>query len=478
MTTQTDALSGSLSVTVTVTDAEEEGVVAITPIAGLGGRSRRSSPPALSDDDGAISGTTWQWARSPNGRSSWTDVASTTPGSYTVTADDANQYLRVTASYEDRRGSNNEAEAVLATPVGETRPVANAAPTFSETGPLSRRVASGTAAGRRVGSPVSATDADPGDVLTYSLQSGEDANAFDIDAETGQIRTRDVLDSEVKDSYTVTVSVHDGFDANYDPSTASDATIEVAIAVTAFVTPPRTSGGGAPSNRPPVFVDGSETDRAVAENTAAGENVGPPVAATGTGNLTHTLGGADAGHFTIVAATGQIQVGDGTVLDHEAEKNAYVVEVTATDPSGAAAMITVTIAVTNQPEAGTVTLSSATPVVAAGLTATLGDPDGEVTGVTWQWARSADLDSWMDIPGATSMTYTPASTDAGYHLRATATYTDALASGQTAMAVTGHAVPEGDPLVARYDANVAHDTIDIGELFSGHQMITSRTRLA
>ena len=461
---ETDNLSGTLAVTVTVTDAEEEGVVALTPTRGWVDVTTQFNA-ALSDDDGAISGTTWQWARSPNGRSSWTDVASTTPGSYTVTADDANQYLRVTASYEDRRGSNNEAEAVLATPVGETRPVANAAPTFSETGPLSRRVASGTAAGRRVGSPVSATDADPGDVLTYSLQSGEDANAFDIDAETGQIRTRDVLDSEVKDSYTVTVSVHDGFDANYDPSTASDATIEVAIAVTAFVTPPRTSGGGAPSNRPPVFVDGSETDRAVAENTAAGENVGPPVAATGTGNLTHTLGGADAGHFAIVAATGQIQVGDGTVLDHEAEKNAYVVEVTATDPSGAAAMITVTIAVTNQPEAGTVTLSSATPVVAAGLTATLGDPDGEVTGVTWQWARSADLDSWMDIPGATSMTYTPASTDAGYHLRATATYTDALASGQTAMAVTGHAVPEGDPLVARYDAN-GDTAIDIGELFT------------
>ena len=356
-----DALSGSLSVTVTVTDAEEEGVVAITPSRGWVDVPTQFTA-SLSDDDGAISGTTWQWARSPNGRSSWTDVASTTPGSYTVTADDANQYLRVTASYEDRRGSNNEAEAVLATPVGETRPVANAAPTFSETGPLSRRVASGTAAGRRVGSPVSATDADPGDVLTYSLQSGEDANAFDIDAETGQIRTRDVLDSEVKDSYTVTVSVHDGFDANYDPSTASDATIEVAIAVTAFVTPPRTSGGGAPSNRPPVFVDGSETDRAVAENTAAGENVGPPVAATGSpAILTHTLGGADAGHFTIVAATGQIQVGDGTVLDHEAEKNAYVVEVTATDPSGAAAMITVTIAVTNQPEAGTVTLSSGNP---------------------------------------------------------------------------------------------------------------------
>ena len=40
-----------------------------------------------------------------------------------------------------------------------------------------------------------------------------------------------------------------------------------------------------------------------------------------------------------------------------------------------------------------------------------------------------------------------------------------LASGQTAMAVTGHAVPEGDPLVARYDAN-GNDTIERGEVIA------------
>ena len=51
-------------------------------------------------------------------------------------------------------------------------------------------------------------------------------------------------------------------------------------------------------------------------------------------------------------------MGDGTVLDYEAEKNTYGVEVTATDPSDATAMITVTIAVTDLDEAGTVTLSS------------------------------------------------------------------------------------------------------------------------
>ena len=214
-----------------------------------------------------------------------------------------------------------------------------------------------------------------------------------------------------------------------------------------------------------MFADGPSTEREVAENTAAGADIGEPVAATDTDTLTHTLGGADAGYFAIVAATGQIQVGDGTVLDHEAEKNTYVVEVTATDPSGATAMIAVTIAVTNQPEVGTVTLSPAAPVVDAELRAALSDPDGGVTGVTWQWARSADPDGWTDIPGATSMGYTPTSVDLGHHLRATASYTDALAPGQTAVAVTGQAVTEGDPLVARYDAN-GNGTIERGEVIA------------
>ena len=459
---ETANLSGTLAVTVTVTDAEEEGVVAISPARGWVDVPTVFTAD-LADDDGGITGTTWQWERSPNGRSSWTDISAATSGSYTVTAGDANQYLRASASYEDRRGGNKTASAALTAPVGDARPATNTAPEFTEddddtdTGrSTTRSVSAGASAGRNVGAPVRATDTDQGDVLTYSL-SGTDAELFDIDPATGQIRTRDVLvynpDPLAQNTYTVTVSVHDGFDGAYIPSDAPDATIDVTITVTAVpvARPPRPRP---PSNQPPVFVDGPRTDREVAENAAAGENVGPPVVATDSGILTFTLGGADAGYFGIVAATGQIQVGDGTILDHEAEKNTYGVEVTATDRPGATAVITVTIAVTNLDEAGTVVLSSDEPTVGDELTATLGDPDGGVTDVTWQWAKSADMDSWTDISGATSMSYTPASMDAGYHLRATATYTDLLGSGKTARAVSGYAMTAVDPLVSRYDANV------------------------
>ena len=87
----------SLSVTVTVTDVEEDGVVTITPPRGWDGTQFSAT---LEDDDGVTHSVTRQWARSSN-RSSWTDIAGATGTNYTATADDIGNYLRVTASYED-----------------------------------------------------------------------------------------------------------------------------------------------------------------------------------------------------------------------------------------------------------------------------------------------------------------------------------------------------------------------------------------
>ena len=82
------------------------------------------------------------------------------------------------------------------------------------------------------------------------------------------------------------------------------------------------------------------------------------------------------------------------------------------------------------------------------------DPDGNVgdtppitdmypniTGATWQWAKTMTPDmmaSWMDITGATDAAYTVMDADGGYHLRATAMYDDGegmdkMASEETMM---------------------------------------------
>ena len=94
----------------------------------------------------------------------------------------------------------------------------------------------------------------------------------------------------------------------------------------------------------------STYDREVAENTAAGENIGNPVAATGgTGALTYTLDATGAASFDIVAASGQLRTKTGVTYDHEAT-GSYSVTVTAADTASMTATATVAITVTDVDE--------------------------------------------------------------------------------------------------------------------------------
>ena len=85
----------------------------------------------------------------------------------------------------------------------------NSAPVFTEGTSTTRSVAENTASGQNIGAPVTATDADTSDTLTYTL-GGTDAAAFGIVSASGQLQTSAALDSETKASYAVTVSVSDG----------------------------------------------------------------------------------------------------------------------------------------------------------------------------------------------------------------------------------------------------------------------------
>ena len=85
----------------------------------------------------------------------------------------------------------------------------NSAPTFTEGTSTTRSVAENTASGQNIGEPITATDADTGDTLIYTL-GGTDAAAFGIVSASGQLQTSAALDYETKSSYAVTVSVSDG----------------------------------------------------------------------------------------------------------------------------------------------------------------------------------------------------------------------------------------------------------------------------
>ena len=291
---------------------------------------------------------------------------------------------------------------------------------------------------------------------------------------TGQTVTLRLLSAGPQtETYTVTASDNSGpytFSGVLEIEDKSETTVGGSSSVTVRVVAP------APErqvNRAPVFSAGNSTTRSVDENSASGANVGARVTARDPDgdSLTYTLAGTDASSFN-VAARGQIQVRDGTNLDYEGEKNTYVVEVTATDPSGASDMITVTVNVTN---VGEVTLwASATealtmaPQVGDTITGAVMDPEGGVTGESWQWARTttpAMMDSWMDIAGETNAAYTVTEGDTGYYLRVMATYTDAVGTDtamEYSMPTMMVGAEAGDPLFG-YDTS-GNGRIDKAEL--------------
>ena len=214
----------------------------------------------------------------------------------------------------------------------------NKAPTFDDSGnPPEFTVDENTAAGQDVGSPVSATDPES-DTLTYSLQ-GTDAGSFTIDSSNGQIKTKDPLDHETKDTYDVAVFVRDSKNIHGNSDTVDDNSIDVKINVRDV-------------NEPPMIDSNAPTTLDVLENTAASENVGSAITATDPDDgdtITYKLDDGDGATFAI-DSSGQIKTKEP--LDKET-KDTYTVTVTVTDSGSLedthAVTITVTDDTTEQP---------------------------------------------------------------------------------------------------------------------------------
>ena len=163
------------------------------------------------------------------------------------------------------------------------------------------------------------------------------------------------------------------------------------------------------ANNAPEFTEGPTATRTVNENTAAFHPFGDPVTATDVDDdrLTYSIQNARTSPFTIVRATGQLQVGQP--LDHE-DEDTYTVVVQVTDsedengnfeiPPTVDDTITVTITVNDVQEPGKARLSWTQPHgqgqnLGTETVAGLSDPDGTVSSVTWKWQI---LDSgWSDI---------------------------------------------------------------------------------
>ena len=227
----------------------------------------------------------------------------------------------VTITVSDGRLTDTITVTISVTNLDETP--SNNAPVFGDGDTTTRTIAENTASGTNIGTPIAATDTDS-NTLAYVL-GGDDASSFSIDLNTGQLKTSATLDHETKSSYTVTVEVSDG---------SLKDTVDVTISVTDV-------------NDAPVFTAGSRT-RTIAENTAAGTNIGDAFTATDQDNKTleYSLGGDDAASFDIGSTTGQLKT--KAALDYETETS-YSVTITASDGKKSDS-IDVTITVTDVDE--------------------------------------------------------------------------------------------------------------------------------
>ena len=214
-------------------------------------------------------------------------------------------------------------------------------------------------------------------------------------------------------------------------------------------------------NEPPA-VTGSAA-LTFAENddiSALGDNTYTAMDPEDSGDSTWSVTGTDSGKFDIsnmgvlTFKASPAPVPDFEMPGDANTDNVYEVTVVAADVDGKRGTMDVKVTVTNTDEGGTVTLSKTQPRVGVAVRATVTDPDGSISGLTWQWYRDDNLDitsltatecaaATSDdcvIKDAMSDTHTPTEGDVDETLTAVAMYTDGQGAMKSAMGKSANMV--------------------------------------
>ena len=273
---------------------------------------------------------------------------------------------------------------------------------------------------------VTATDANLGSVLTYSLSAlvaanNADAALFTIDPITGALSFAAApnfevpTDAGVNGVYNVVVQVSDGLSID---------TQAIAITVTNV-------------NEAPTITGGDNAVAAINENTSVVSTVVATDPDAGSVFTYSVVGGADSAKFTINATTGVlsfITAPDFEIPSDVGGDNIYDVVVQANDAGGLTDTQAIAVTVNNVvaesvdlPPTGALNVSSYTRNATstnASVTATntLSDPNGMTGFIPFQWQQLIG-GVWTDIAGATAATMANRS---NVTVRVTSSYTDAF----------------------------------------------------
>ncbi len=507
------ALSSETNVVVQVENVDEPGVITLNllePEADSQIMATLTDPDmgielAANPDTTEDEGITWQLSTVSNPDEAvdghWGAITGTAPtpisnpSPYTPGDDDAStatvdRYLRVVAVYTDNEGMEKRAvkksympvRAEVTTLLDEDENPENGSPDFdTETrtnSAYTRTISESAAVDANLGAPVTATDPDSEDTLTYHLdndttpnfavvtdtspnalptQDGADVSFFKIDQKSGQITVAKKLDADSVAGRTgttgtqteadLTAGEYEVYVTATDPS-GERSFVKVDITVTQANDAPKIwkfddqATGNVPApgelsvmeqnsddldDTPGIDDPYDPADLMDNEYRAADEDA--------IDQITWSLRGEDMGRFKPTQSNGSVKVEFKEPPDFEAPgdrngDNVYKVVLRATDNAGAYDERPISITVTNVMETGELGFTETQPLVGEMITAEVSDPDGGVAPITWQWFRIADPNASplvsVAIEGATSGTYTPTDDDKTMWLMAEATYLDTL----------------------------------------------------
>ena len=321
----------------------------------LVGQTQTANKGSIADADGLPleSTFTYQWIRVTLGivRNTEADITGATSKTYTTVAADAGKKLKVKVGFTDNAGNDESRPSALSRMIGYTSctPAAPQGAIWSAC--LTVEHGGGGTYGYEFVSPTS--------TLNFGALSDTE---FTVGGTTYTVNNLQTTSNPLVLGFTSAPgnaasdwTLHIGSARQYDLSAATNGGTEyrwVGSGQSWSSAPVRSvwlTSTAAVSNNAPVFPATETGARSVAENTASGQNVGSPVAATDTDTgdtLTYSLEGADSGSFTIVSASGQIQT--SAALNHEA-KSSYSVTVKVNDGTVDATKA-VTISVTDVDE--------------------------------------------------------------------------------------------------------------------------------
>ena len=110
------AVDDTLSVTVSVTNMDEDGTVRLSTNSP---RKDSEVTASLSDPDGSVSGTSWRWSRANSINGTYTNITGATSRRYTPDDDDVDKFLRARVTYTDGHGPGKDASRKSTNAVSE-----------------------------------------------------------------------------------------------------------------------------------------------------------------------------------------------------------------------------------------------------------------------------------------------------------------------------------------------------------------------